>query len=77
MNSARPYPWFRPPHAKAGRLETELPRPVRGLVLDLVDADGILEDHAIGSGEVKEARARGRMPARAEHDRDATLAQEI
>ena len=34
-----------------------IPRPVRRLVLDRVDANGIFEDHAIRPREVKEKRA--------------------
>src|SRR3982074_333519 len=56
------------PHAKTGRLKAELPRAVRGLVLDLVDADRVFEDHAIRALKIEEARARRRVPAGAEHN---------
>jgi hypothetical protein len=45
------------PHAETRWLEPELPRPVRGFILDFVDADGIFEDHAVGALEVEEACA--------------------
>src|SRR3981189_3334852 len=65
------------PHAETARLEAELARPVRGLVLDLVDADGIFEDHPVRPFEVQEPRPGGWMPAGAEHDRHALARQMI
>src|SRR5438876_4591324 len=65
------------PHAKTRRLKAELPRPVRRLALDLVDADRVFEDHAIGALEIEKARARRRMPTGTEHNRHAALVKEI
>src|SRR5258707_14578577 len=64
------------PHAETGWLEAELSWPVRNLVLDLVDADGIFEDHAVRPLEIQEARTGGWMPAGAEYDRH-TLARQM
>ena len=56
------------PHAEARRLEAKLPGPMCFLVFDLVDANGILEHHAVGTLEIQEPRTRGGVAARAEDD---------
>ncbi len=57
---------LRTPHAEAGRLKTELPRPMGRLVLDLVDTDGIFEHHPVArdarSGNNKSGARRRRIP---------------
>ena len=50
------------PHAQTAWLEAELPWPVCGLVLDLVDANGVFENHAVRPFEIQEACA-GAIPA--------------
>lgn len=59
------------PHAKTRWLEAELPGSMRSFILNLIDTDGILKDHSIGTLEVKKPRARGRMTTRTEDDRHA------
>src|SRR5438445_11789781 len=62
------------PHADARRLEGKTSRPMRLFILDLVDADRILERHAVRAREIKEARAGSGVPARPEDDRHVPFA---
>lgn len=67
---------FRTPHAQAERFKAELALAV-GFLVDLANTNGIFECHAVGALEIKETRARSRMTAGAEDDRDIVLFQKV